>query len=190
MTPRGGPLARHSREASGVSAASEDHGRETAVGMGSAPAPDRSAPSDREGRRAARGLSEEHGPIRQERPSLVRPARLRPGPGERDVTPISRGGNHTQRRPRRETRRGEANASLHFGLTRETPPLGQRSTVRGPKTHNSRSAQARGWDGKSGFGLRPKSPRDLRRPITPGQHVHTYLVLKNASSRQNTDGSQ
>lgn len=113
-----------------VSAASEKTAgaKSTEVGPGSAPLSFYTPPSGGGERRGARGQSEKSGPIRQGM-SVPRLARLRPGPGERDVTTSigsggasrkaragkagrgtgQRGGGpgpHRSRR-RRETRRGQ-----------------------------------------------------------------------------------
>lgn len=96
-----------------------DHGRDTEVGPGSAPLPFHAPPSDGEERRGARGQGEKSGPIRQGM-SVPRLARLRPGPGERDVTTSIGRQQKTGRgaTARRETRRGQrsGNTSLRFSL--------------------------------------------------------------------------
>lgn len=118
----------------------KDHGRDTEVGPGSAPLPFHAPPSGGEERRGARGQSEKSGPIRQGM-SVPRLARLRPGPGERDVTTSI---NRQQKRGGQEGKRGEDNDGpehepalqpRHVSPSRSLP-----SRQRGGKRHGPR-----GW---------------------------------------------
>lgn len=139
-----------------------DHGRDTEVGPGSAPLPLHAPPSDGgEERRGARGQGEKSGPIRQGM-SVPRLARLRPGPGERDVTTsidrpqkTGRGAASEAAPPlREEGKRGGDNRPEHEpalqprhvspSLSSQAEGEGHGPPGRGPETYRSRRAQARG----------------------------------------------
>lgn len=150
--------------------------------------------------------------------SVPRLARLRPGPGERDVTTsidrqqkTGRGAASEAAPLREEGKRGGDNRPEHGPALQPrhvSPSLSfsrrggrrARSAGSGLETYRSRRAQARGVrlslarPGRGGVRLRvaaeklPGTPP--RRPITRGQRAHSHLVVQNANFRQNMDGAR
>lgn len=166
------------RRAESVRCVTKTTGRDTEVGPGSAPLPFHAPPPGGEERRGARGQSEKSGPIRQGM-SVPRLARLRPGPGERDVTTsIHRQQKRGADKKGNEARTTVRNASLRFSLAtyalRLSPsPRGGGKEARSAGT-GARDVQqparagprrtafaraARTGAGKPGFGSRPRSSR-------------------------------
>lgn len=169
-------------------------GRESEVGPDSAPLPFRTPP------RVAR---EERGPRteREERShspgmSVPRPARLRPGPGERDVTTSisKRENNHTHAAgggPARHTRLGAVSQTAR-GVTHTAPRGRPRRTVAGarrPEAHGFfLSCDGAGAGGEPGFGLqpwspgRPEAPSSRPTPANPPRSACPHL--SRATNRQ------
>lgn len=201
-----GRLARRSRE--GYSAESVRSVRETTGvnnrGQAGFRTPLPSLPHTATGRgrgerRGARGQSEKSDPIRQGM-SVPRLARLRPGPGERNVT------TSIKRRQKQQGKRGEhsrpkrACGSAFFFFFKALPPpffLRQRYGPHGPRGQGPRrngfSPRAAGkgvvWGVCQASGRGPRSSRGQtpHRPTTQGQRVHTNLVVQNANLGQNMD---
>lgn len=158
---RGGPRDAAGKAQRGVSAASQ---RPTAArtpprsGRVPHPFPFHTPPSGKEGkRRGARGQSEKSGPIRQGM-SVPRLARLRPGPGERDVTTSIKRRGQTSTEERRENEAQTASRS-------ETGLAALSLATQSPSSFSS----------------------FLFFSGTQGHRVHTNLVLQNANFRQSMD---
>lgn len=172
--PRGGPPARHGREASG-----ECPLRPKTVGVrprsGWVPHPFRPR------RATGQGGGERRGAAGRARRAVHSPGKTVPRP-ESATSHRSAAAGTTPAAAKKGARRGQRQG-LRFSLARETPPRAEKQGSPAQDAHQparrpEASGFARGRDRKSGFWSRPKRPRDPGPPITRGQHVHTYLPGK------------